>query len=202
MQGAAAIDRVIERAEGNAYFAEELLATSSAGSELPTGLADLLVARTVDLSPGRAAGAACGRRYGPADRRRPGHAGDRTADGGLRGGRPGGCRPPAARPRRRQGPGVPARAAARGDLQRPAAGGAQQAARPARRAAVGAGGRIGRGARRALPGQPRHPRRLRGLGERGPGGVAAGGAGGGPPALSTRRCRCGSGCRSRSSSAA
>jgi DNA-binding CsgD family transcriptional regulator len=44
-----AIDRVIERAEGNAYFAEELLATSSAGSELPAGLADLLVARTVDL---------------------------------------------------------------------------------------------------------------------------------------------------------
>ena len=51
LQDAAAIDRVIERAEGNAYFAEELLASSSAGSELPTGLADLLVARTVDLSP-------------------------------------------------------------------------------------------------------------------------------------------------------
>jgi DNA-binding NarL/FixJ family response regulator len=50
-QDAAAIDRVIQRAEGNAYFAEELLATSSAGGELPTGLADLLVARTVDLSP-------------------------------------------------------------------------------------------------------------------------------------------------------
>jgi len=48
---ASAIDRVIQRAEGNAYFAEELLATSSAGSELPTGLADLLLARTVDLSP-------------------------------------------------------------------------------------------------------------------------------------------------------
>ncbi len=52
MQDAAVIDRVIDRAEGNAYFAEELLATSSAGSELPTGLADLLVARTVDMSPG------------------------------------------------------------------------------------------------------------------------------------------------------
>jgi DNA-binding CsgD family transcriptional regulator len=48
---AAAIDRVIRRAEGNAYFAEELLATSSAGGELPVGLADLLLARTVDLSP-------------------------------------------------------------------------------------------------------------------------------------------------------
>ncbi|HSR85232.1 MAG TPA: AAA family ATPase [Streptosporangiaceae bacterium] len=50
-QDAAAIHRVIERAEGNPYFAEELLASSSAGNDLPTGLADLLVARTVDLSP-------------------------------------------------------------------------------------------------------------------------------------------------------
>jgi DNA-binding CsgD family transcriptional regulator len=49
-QEAWAIDRVIRRAEGNAYFAEELLATSSAGSELPAGLADLLLARTADLS--------------------------------------------------------------------------------------------------------------------------------------------------------
>src|SRR5580704_2599452 len=38
-QDAAVIDRVIRRAEGNAYFAEELLETSSAGSELPWGLA-------------------------------------------------------------------------------------------------------------------------------------------------------------------
>ena len=49
-QGRAAIDRVIERAEGNPYFAEELLASSSAGNDLPTGLADLLLARTVGLS--------------------------------------------------------------------------------------------------------------------------------------------------------
>ena len=46
-----AIDEVIERAEGNAYFAEELLESRSAGGELPTGLADLLVSRIVDLSP-------------------------------------------------------------------------------------------------------------------------------------------------------
>jgi len=52
----AVIDRVIERAEGNPYFAEELLATSAAvggassdGTKLPTGLADLLVARMLDL---------------------------------------------------------------------------------------------------------------------------------------------------------
>ena len=58
------IDRVIARAEGNPYFAEELLATSSADSasrtgslvaggsltELPTRLADVLVARMLDLS--------------------------------------------------------------------------------------------------------------------------------------------------------
>jgi len=49
-QDATAINLVIERAEGNAYFAEELLATSSAGGELPTGLADVLVARTIGLS--------------------------------------------------------------------------------------------------------------------------------------------------------
>ncbi len=47
----AEIDQVIERAEGNAYFAEELLATCPAGSVLPAGLADLLVARTIVLSP-------------------------------------------------------------------------------------------------------------------------------------------------------
>jgi DNA-binding CsgD family transcriptional regulator/tetratricopeptide (TPR) repeat protein len=47
----AAIDEVIERAEGNAYFAEELLASSSAGGALPTVLADLLVARIVPLAP-------------------------------------------------------------------------------------------------------------------------------------------------------
>jgi DNA-binding CsgD family transcriptional regulator len=45
-----AISRVIKRAEGNPYFAEELLATSSAGSQLPAGLADVLLARTVSLS--------------------------------------------------------------------------------------------------------------------------------------------------------
>ncbi|MBO0832348.1 MAG: AAA family ATPase, partial [Actinobacteria bacterium] len=49
-QEAAAIDRVIERAEGNAYYAEELLAAAASGHELPALLADLLVARTVELS--------------------------------------------------------------------------------------------------------------------------------------------------------
>ena len=48
--GAQAIDRMITRAEGNAYYAEELLAASSAGSQLPAGLADLLLARMERLS--------------------------------------------------------------------------------------------------------------------------------------------------------
>lgn len=48
--GAAAIGQMITRAEGNAYYAEELLAASSAGSELPAGLADLLLARMERLS--------------------------------------------------------------------------------------------------------------------------------------------------------
>jgi DNA-binding CsgD family transcriptional regulator len=49
---AAAIDGLILRAEGNAYYAEELLAASSSGRELPAGLADLLVARLAGLSAG------------------------------------------------------------------------------------------------------------------------------------------------------
>jgi DNA-binding CsgD family transcriptional regulator len=48
---AATLDSLITRAEGNAYYAEELLAASAAGSELPAGLADLLLARTEKLSP-------------------------------------------------------------------------------------------------------------------------------------------------------
>jgi DNA-binding CsgD family transcriptional regulator/tetratricopeptide (TPR) repeat protein len=48
---AAMLDSLITRAEGNAYYAEELLAASSAGDGLPAGLADLLLARTERLSP-------------------------------------------------------------------------------------------------------------------------------------------------------
>jgi DNA-binding CsgD family transcriptional regulator/tetratricopeptide (TPR) repeat protein len=47
---AAMLQSLITRAEGNAYYAEELLAASAAGSELPAGLADLLLARTEKLS--------------------------------------------------------------------------------------------------------------------------------------------------------
>ena len=48
---AAAVDAIIRRAEGNAYYAEELLAASADGSELPAGLAGLLLARVERLSP-------------------------------------------------------------------------------------------------------------------------------------------------------
>jgi DNA-binding CsgD family transcriptional regulator len=47
----AILDSLITRAEGNAYYAEELLAASCAGGELPPRLADLLLARTERLSP-------------------------------------------------------------------------------------------------------------------------------------------------------
>ncbi len=47
---AAAIGQLITRAEGNAYYAEELLAACSDGSQLPAGLADLLLARMERLS--------------------------------------------------------------------------------------------------------------------------------------------------------
>jgi DNA-binding NarL/FixJ family response regulator len=47
---AAALGQMITRAEGNAYYAEELLAASSAGCDLPAGLADLLLARLERLS--------------------------------------------------------------------------------------------------------------------------------------------------------
>ncbi len=48
---AASLETIIQRAEGNAYYAEELLAASTCGSDLPAGLADLLLARLQRLSP-------------------------------------------------------------------------------------------------------------------------------------------------------
>src|ERR1700729_3385205 len=52
MLDAEVLDSVITRAEGNAYYAEELLAAASTCiGELPARLADLLLARTERLSP-------------------------------------------------------------------------------------------------------------------------------------------------------
>src|SRR5499427_13954 len=48
---AATLETIIRRAEGNAYYAEELLAASTCGPDLPAGLADLLLARLQRLSP-------------------------------------------------------------------------------------------------------------------------------------------------------
>ena len=47
---AAALEVIIRRAEGNTYYAEELLAASACGSDLPAGLAELLLARLQRLS--------------------------------------------------------------------------------------------------------------------------------------------------------
>jgi DNA-binding CsgD family transcriptional regulator len=49
--GAAEIGRMITRAEGNPYYAEELLAASAMSSALPAALADLLLARVERLTP-------------------------------------------------------------------------------------------------------------------------------------------------------
>src|ERR1022692_4057135 len=48
---AVAVEAIIRRAEGNPYYAEELLASSADGCELPAGLAGLLLARVERLSP-------------------------------------------------------------------------------------------------------------------------------------------------------
>src|SRR5690242_3284757 len=48
---AAALEAIIRRAEGNTYYAEELLAAAACGSDLPAGLAELLLARLQRLSP-------------------------------------------------------------------------------------------------------------------------------------------------------
>ncbi|HEU5158296.1 MAG TPA: AAA family ATPase [Streptosporangiaceae bacterium] len=44
------LDRLIERAGGNAFYAEELLAAATTGEELPAGLAELLLARVERLT--------------------------------------------------------------------------------------------------------------------------------------------------------
>ncbi len=49
--GPAALAAIIRRAEGNTYYAEELLAAEAVSNELPTGLADLMLDRVHRLSP-------------------------------------------------------------------------------------------------------------------------------------------------------
>jgi DNA-binding CsgD family transcriptional regulator len=49
---AATVDDVVARAEGNAFYAEELLAAGLAGEALPLGLSDVLLARVEQLDPG------------------------------------------------------------------------------------------------------------------------------------------------------
>ena len=156
--GAQAIDRMITRAEGNAYYAEELLAASSAGSQLPAGLADLLLARMERLSAATQqvlrTAAVTGRRVDDELVRRASGLDELVYDGAGQGGRG----PSAAGARRRAGLLVPACPAARGHLRRPAARRAHQAARAAggparRRAAARRGSRHRRRTRAPLPGE-------------------------------------------------
>ena len=46
------VEDVVARAEGNAFYAEELLAAGMAGESLPLGLTDVLLARVEQLGPG------------------------------------------------------------------------------------------------------------------------------------------------------
>jgi len=48
---AGTVEDVVARAEGNAFYAEELLAAGLAGEALPLGLTDVLLARVEQLSP-------------------------------------------------------------------------------------------------------------------------------------------------------
>jgi DNA-binding CsgD family transcriptional regulator len=48
---AGTVDDVVARAEGNAFYAEELLAAGLAGEVLPLGLTDVLLARVEQLTP-------------------------------------------------------------------------------------------------------------------------------------------------------
>ena len=128
-----AVDDVVARAEGNAFYAEELVAAGPAGRGAPAGADRRPAGPRGAALTGRAAGAA-DRRGGRSPRapragrrgRRAGHR--RTGAGAGRGRAP----PPARRLRRRALP-VPARAAARGRARRPAARGAGAAARRRRR---------------------------------------------------------------------
>ena len=167
------LNDIVARAEGNAYYAEELLAASVGSdpgqSRCPAGGAGGPAAQ-----PGRAAdrrhatGPPRRGRGRPQGRRRAGPGRVRPGRRRIRGGGTGGGHSPAARAGRHRRLRVPARPAPRGGLRGPAAGGADQAARhhvlAARRRAAAHDAGHRRRARPALPGQPRHSRRVRRVG--------------------------------------
>ena len=185
---AAALEVIIRRAEGNTYYAEELLAASACGSDLPGRPGRTAARQAAAALPGGPAGGARRGRGGPACRGRPGPAGLRPGGAGVRAGGQGSRREPVAGARRRGGLRLPARAAARGRLRRPVAGRTDPAARAAGRTALRRGPAVLRARDRgragpSQPGQPRHPRRLQRVGAGRPGGGPAGRARGGTPAL-------------------
>ncbi|MEH3078815.1 MAG: AAA family ATPase [Quadrisphaera sp.] len=169
---------VAARSEGNPYYAEELLASTTAGGP---GLSDVLLGPHPRPRPrrpprrrrgrrGRPGGVRQGapRRPGERARRRPGERGGRRAGGGRE-------RRRARAPRRRVR--LPPRAAAGGGPRRPPPRRAHVPARrprpaPRRRRPRRRPARPRRGAGPARPRQPRRPGRARGQhrgGRRGPG---------------------------------
>ena len=186
------LNDIVARAEGNAYYAEELLAAFVSGDPaerraLPAGLAALAAQPGGAAVRHRAAGAPRGGGGRAPGRRRAGPRRVRPGGRRIRGRGPGGGHAPVARDRRHRRLRLPARPAARGRLRGPAARRADQAARhdefAALRGAAARGAGNGRRTRPALPGQPRHSRRVRRLGPSRGGGRAAGRASRGAPAL-------------------
>jgi hypothetical protein len=179
----AALHRMVARAEGNPYYAEELLASLApvrsggvagalggglGGDVLPSGLAALLLARVEQL-PSAAqqvlrAAAVGGRRVDDdIVRAASGLAGPSTRTRSGTGG------PAVAGAGRRGLPHVPARPDPRGALHRPAPRRADQAARPVRRAVgrprpPGPPYPVRRRTGPSPPGQPRHRGSLRRVG--------------------------------------
>ena len=127
------VARLHARCEGNAFFAEELLAASGgAAGPLPPSLHEVARPAPGGAAPGRARGAAGGRGRGQASRpsaarRRHGPARARAARSTARGGDP-----PRARARQRRLR-LPPRPAGGGGLRRPAPRRADRAAPGARR---------------------------------------------------------------------
>ena len=151
-------DDVFERSEGNALYAEELLAASAQGcSDIPDTLRDLLLHRVERLPAaaqevvprGRRSSTRCATRCWPRSRELR----------GRRAARAGSARRSRTRcwsPRERRQLRVPARAGGRGRVRRPAAGRAQRAA-PAARRGAGARPRAAGAARRRRRGRACSP---------------------------------------------
>ncbi|MFC7644775.1 AAA family ATPase [Streptosporangium lutulentum] len=134
---------VVDRAEGNPFYAEELLEAASDGSSITDDLAGLLLSR-VELLSDAAQGCSEARRSPPPRRPRPAPAGLGAGEPGLRRRHARDRLARAAPPRRGVRLRLPARAPPGGRLHRPAARRADPGTRRVRPPADPAGGRGGR----------------------------------------------------------